>query len=99
MATKYSLRWCWEGKESESIALLSDAVRPEVLTDMVDCVWANHAVYDNGEESGLRWVDCIDMDTGEVIAERSNWDELDPDWGYNEDCGFDPYVGCYTDDC
>jgi len=18
---------------------------------------------------------------------------------YNEDCGFDPYMGCYTDDC
>ena len=23
----------------------------------------------------------------------------DPDWGYNEDMGFDPYLGCYTDDC
>lgn len=28
-------------------------------------------------------------------------DEEDPneDWGYNEDMGFDPYLGCYTDDC
>ena len=23
----------------------------------------------------------------------------DEDWGYNEDMGFDPYMGCYTDDC
>ena len=23
----------------------------------------------------------------------------DCDWGYNEDMGFDPYLGCYTDDC
>lgn len=21
------------------------------------------------------------------------------EWGYNEDCGFDPYLGCYTGDC
>ena len=21
------------------------------------------------------------------------------DWNYNEDMGFDPYMGCYTDDC
>ena len=21
------------------------------------------------------------------------------DWDYNEDMGFDPYLGCYTDDC
>ena len=21
------------------------------------------------------------------------------DWDYNEDCGFDPYEGCYTYDC
>ena len=26
-------------------------------------------------------------------------DELDYDWGYNEDEGFDPYAGCYTWDC
>ena len=26
-------------------------------------------------------------------------DYEDCDWGYNEDCGFDPYLGCYTDDC
>jgi len=43
-----------------------------------------------------------DWDTGEVVAtiEREDEDEEgDPDWGYNEDMGFDPYMGCYTDDC
>ena len=25
--------------------------------------------------------------------------EPDEDWGYNEDEGFDPYLGCYTEDC
>lgn len=46
-----------------------------------------------------------DSNTGELIAECapdpkiSNEDDYDPDWGYNEDMGFDPYMGCYSDDC
>jgi hypothetical protein len=26
-------------------------------------------------------------------------EEVDCDWDYNEDMGYDPYMGCYTDDC
>lgn len=37
-----------------------------------------------------------DSDNEESIFENENYD---PDWGYNEDMGFDPYMGCYTDDC
>ena len=48
-----------------------------------------------------------DSNTGEVLAECSPEVEAGPtevsddfyDWGYNEDEGFDPYMGCYTDDC
>lgn len=42
-----------------------------------------------------------DWDTGEIVAtiERDNEDFADSDWNYSEDCGFDPYMGCYTDDC
>ena len=54
-----------------------------------------------------------DWDTGEVVATikpdsllndyaqeyMEHADDCDPDWGYNEDMGFDPYMGCYTDDC
>ena len=45
-----------------------------------------------------------DWDTGEIVAtiKRENedfdygeWDTAEPD----DDCGFDPYLGCYTDDC
>lgn len=99
MATRYSARWCWEGKDSESIAFFSADVPQEVLVDFVDSLWANAASWQAGEGEDLRWVDCIDMETGEVIAERSDWDEPDPDWGFNEDMGYDPYMGCYTDDC
>lgn len=48
-----------------------------------------------------------DSHTGELYATCS-WDEEDvpeedygtwDDWGYNEDEGFDPYMGEYTWDC
>ena len=101
MATKYSIRWCFKGKDSESIALLSDAVPHEAIVDFVDSLWANVADWDD-DDRDLQWVDCIDMETGEVNYTRSNWDE-DTDWPdmskYDDDCGFDPYMGCYTDDC
>lgn len=102
MATKYSVRWCFEGKDSESIALLADTVPREVIVDFVDSLWANVADWDDNDRT-LRWVDCIDMDTGEVIHDCDSWDESDPDWPdmskYDDDMGFDPYLGCYTDDC
>ena len=40
-----------------------------------------------------------DFDTGEVVATIEHEQEPDNDWDYNEDMGFDPYMGCYTDDC
>lgn len=53
-----------------------------------------------------------DFDTGEIVATfkpdelddyaqecMEHADDCDPDWGYNEDMGYDPYMGCYTDDC
>ena len=48
-----------------------------------------------------------DADTGELLADCApeHWDEDEDDepncgdWDYNEDFGFDPYLGCCTDDC
>ena len=49
-----------------------------------------------------------DSNTGEILAECSPDAEAGPteveedyfdDWDYNEDMGYDPYMGCYTDDC
>lgn len=45
-----------------------------------------------------------DTKTGELYitcsAENPEEEEDDfSDWDYNEDMGFDPYMGCYTDDC
>lgn len=41
---------------------------------------------------------ATDTKTGELIAECEPDDPYD-DWNYNEDIGYDPYLGCYTDDC
>ena len=40
-----------------------------------------------------------DSKTGELIAEFVGDNYNDDDWDYNEDMGYDPYLGCYTDDC
>ncbi len=56
--------------------------------------------------NGIALITVCDSTTAEIVAECRPDDELDfdnpnydPDWGYNEDMGFDPYLGCYTDDC
>lgn len=51
-----------------------------------------------GKEASLVW-----DENGEEVAffDPENPDECgEPDWdGCDDDCGFDPYMGCYTDDC
>ena len=43
-------------------------------------------------------VHLVDGETGEIIASSDEfWDEEPSD--ANLECGFDPYAGCYTDDC
>lgn len=93
MATKYSMEVCdAETGEYTPVALFADFVPADVLHDL--CV----TLYENTE--GASTVIVLDMDTGEVVAEVAELEDYaDPDWGYNEDCGFDPYMGCYTDDC
>ena len=46
-----------------------------------------------GKDACLVW-----DETGEIVADTCDWD----DDGYEPDvdeCGFDPYCGCYTGDC
>lgn len=91
MATKYSMEVCdAETGEYTPVALFADFVPADVLHDL--CV----AMLEDLE--GASTVVVVDMDTGEIVAEAAEPDD-DSDWGYNEDMGFDPYMGCYTDDC
>lgn len=52
--------------------------------------------------------DVYDIYTGEIVAimEREDEDFVDEDWYADEwkedpfiECGYDPYMGCYSDDC
>ena len=73
----------------------------EVL-DFVDSIYNGETLF---APEFVETVFVTDSKTGELIAECapdpkvSNEDNYDPDWGYNEDMGFDPYMGCYSDDC
>lgn len=90
MATKYSVRICFKGKDSESVALLADTTPLDCIIDFVDSLWSNGVDW-HGGECNLKWVDCIDMDTGEVVYDRSGWDESD--LSDDDDCDDDPYMG------
>lgn len=41
----------------------------------------------------------VDGETGEVIASSDDWDDCDDGYEPDLEMGFDPYMGCYSDDC
>lgn len=94
MSTRYSVSIYRDGEE-ESIALFSDKASISAMImfadSQFDCGNSLTCPADN--------IRIIDMETGEVIfdwQDEHSWDE--PDW-IDDDMGFDPYLGCFTDDC
>lgn len=84
-------------------------MRSCALQDAVDYA---EMIFD--DKTPFRWdtvskVTICDAYTGEICAECEHNDtptdseidnpNYDHDWDYNEDMGFDPYLGCYSDDC
>ena len=49
--------------------------------------------------NNLEWDEEDNPDDYTFQVVESCDDDPGDDWGYNEDCGFDPYMGCYTEDC
>ena len=64
--------------------------------------WAEAQIEEHLNFINISHIYITDDSTAEVLAECFP-DEDEPDdyddWGYNEDMGFDPYMGCYSDDC
>lgn len=102
--TKYSLDVLdAETREWTSVALFSDIVPADVLADMGRTLW--------DDVDGADDVAVIDIDTGEVVwchtddtqQDEPAWIDDNPsdiEWDdHYYDMGFDPYMGCYTDDC
>ena len=95
MATKYSMEVCdAETGEYTPVALFADFVPADVLHDL--CVTLLEDI------EGASTVVVLDMGTGEVVAEAAEPDDDPSDIEWDDhyyDMGFDPYMGCYTDDC
>lgn len=87
--TLYSVSY-FCGNEETPCALFSDTVPEDVI--MTFC--------DDMLESGVDNCDRVRMtnlDTMQMVYEVT---PCDPEpWDIDDDCGFDPYMGCYTDDC
>lgn len=84
------LDWC-EGKPTyDSFPYLSANDREMLITGVCPTCWDEMMPGDDDE------------DLEEWISEEENEEEEEPDYEeelYDLDMGFDPYMGCYTDDC
>lgn len=95
MTNKYSLE-ILDASNGEwmTTGLFSEFMPPEFLAKVANMVWV--------EVEGAADVAIMNLETNTfVFSVNSPYedDEVDLDWGYNEDMGYDPYMGCYTDDC
>lgn len=95
--TKYSVSvLLWD--EWEGFALFSDKVSIEDIVQF--CI--KEFEHNNQIILGDNIV-ITDMETGEILWDyNSDYSFIDPDsmlLADDDDCGFDPYLGCYTDDC
>ncbi len=68
---------------------------PAILDLMIDSARAIAVNPTIGAESII----IMDAETGEILfCDIGVEDDPEP-YGIDDDCGFDPYLGCYTDDC
>lgn len=93
--TKYCVN-VYQNENWESIALFSDKVSLDAMIEFAIVQFENgNSLLTPGANIAV-----IDLDTGEVLW---NWldaenEDFEPNW-IDDDCGFDPYLGCFTDDC
>ena len=94
--TKYSVNILNDGNW-ESLALFAHNCDFDAMIDFCnrqfDC---GNSLYTPAED-----ICIVDMDTGEIAwlwsDDHPEWDDEPAD--IDSDCGFDPYLGCFTDDC
>ena len=72
------------------------------LADAID--WARFHIEARPISFEISVIYICDANTGEILATcepETEGPTATEDWedNYNEDEGFDPYLGCYTDDC
>lgn len=69
----------------------------DALEDALEC--AEEALDEELQFKCATIFDCVTNEVYATCEAEHCGDEDDCDWGYNEDMGYDPYLGCYTDDC
>lgn len=90
MATKYSINAYNDG-EWFGIALFADTIDTRIIIDTACAIYENSNDYAD--------VAVMDMDTGEILWNGVDAEEYDEPDNWDSETGFDPYMGCYTDDC
>lgn len=87
--TKYSIRFAINYGTFEEAALFSEWVPTMTLVNFCDDL--------SNDIDNCTAVEAIDLETDSIVYgiyanEESEFDTCD------DDCGFDPFLGCYTDD-
>lgn len=85
--TRYAVR-VTENEETYCAALLADSVPRDVMVELVNSLWSNTCA---------DHIDVLDMEWGEIVYKKT-WENEEPA-DIDNDMGFNPYLGCYTDDC
>lgn len=68
----------------------------------IDFAWEVYHKTSELAEMLCQLAHLVDGETGEVIQSSDDWDDYDEDYepaDIDGDMGFDPYMGCFSDDC
>lgn len=93
--------YAWVGGEKlvqDAFPYLSAEEREMLISGICPSCWDSMfgCPTDEDEDEEEEEVEADDLYPDDPsVEEEMGWD----DWGYNEDMGYDPYMGCYTDDC
>lgn len=86
--TKYSVKYEQYYGNFKEVALFSERIPEVVLVNFCDDLF--------NEINNCTAVEAVDLETETLVysiyADEEGSDNCD------DDCGFDPYLGCYTDD-
>lgn len=76
-------------------ARVIDMTTGELLWDWESGLPSSFILETTSDEAFDAFLKVFTADDDVKRRDPDDWD----DWDFNEDCGYDPYLGCYTDDC
>lgn len=79
---------------AENIAIV-DITTGELLWDWESGLPSSFILEATSDDAFDAFLKAFTADDDVKRRDPDDWD----DWDFNEDCGYDPYLGCYTDDC